>query len=100
MPTPEGIVEKHFIKQCKALSFMCLKFTSPGTTGVPDRVIIGNRQTVFVELKAPGEEPRRLQKEVIKEMRDHGALVYVASTKDQVDDLFAELIRSSALPTP
>lgn len=95
MPTPEGIVEKYFTRQCKALGFMCLKFTAPGTTGVPDRVIIANGQTVFVELKAPGKGPRRLQQEVIKEMRDHGALVYVTNTKELVDELLAELIRSS-----
>ena len=99
MATPEGIVEKYFLKRCKALGFMCLKFTSPGTRGVPDRVIIGHGQTVFVELKAPSEGLRRLQKEVVKDMRSHGAIVYVANSKDLVDELLAELIRSTARPT-
>ncbi|MGY4541159.1 hypothetical protein ACVWY0_001068 [Arthrobacter sp. UYNi723] len=94
MTTPEGIIDKHLLKQCKALKFMCLKFTSPGNNGVPDRVVIGNGQTVFIELKRPGKGPRRLQKEVIAEMRSHGAEVRVANTTEQVDDLLAELIRS------
>lgn len=98
MTTPEGTIEKHLLKQCKALKFMCLKFTSPGNNGVPDRVVIANGQTVFIELKRPGAGPRRLQREVIAEMRSHGAAVHVANTIDQVDDLLGELIRSSAHP--
>lgn len=96
MPTPEGVVEKYFLKRCKALGFMCLKFTSPGTRGVPDRVIIGHGWTVFVELKAPSEGLRRLQQEVIKDMRSHGAIVHVANSKELVDELLAELIRPPA----
>ncbi|MCB5280565.1 hypothetical protein [Arthrobacter sp. ES1] len=99
--TPEGIIEDHLLKQCKKLKFMCLKFTSPGNTGVPDRVIIGNGQTVFLELKRPGEGPRRLQEEVIAEMISHGAAVRVADTKDLVDELLAEIIAGSVrVPAP
>jgi hypothetical protein len=91
MSTPEGIVEKYFLKRSTALGFMCLKFTAPGTAGVPDRIIIRDGRTVFVELKAPGEGPRRLQREVIKDLRSHGALVYLADTKELVDELLTEL---------
>ena len=94
MTTPEGVVEDHLINQCKELKFMCLKFTSPGTTGVPDRLVIANGHTVFIELKRPGGKTRRLQQIVIADMRSHGAVVHVADTKDQVDDLLAELIRT------
>lgn len=92
MRTPEGIVEDHLLDRCKHLKFMCLKFTCPGTTGVPDRVVIANGQTVFIELKAPGKKPRRLQEEVIAEMRSHGADVRVANTKDLVDEVLADLV--------
>ena len=47
-----------------ATSKGCLfwKFTSPGTNGVPDRIIIGpGGQMAFLELKAPGEKPSAQQ---------------------------------------
>jgi hypothetical protein len=93
--TPEGKVEDHLFKQCKKLDFVCLKFTSPANSGVPDRVIIGNGLTVFLELKAPGEVPRALQYEVINEMISHGAIVRVADTKTLVDELLAEIVTGS-----
>ena len=40
----------------------CLKFVSPGYTGVPDRIILlPGGSVVFVELKRPGKEPRQRQ---------------------------------------
>lgn len=98
--TPEGIIEDHLRRQCKALGFMCLKFTSPGRTGVPDRVVIGNGQTVFIELKKPGEVLRRLQQEVITDMRAAGAAVHIADTKDLVDDVLAKIIAGQAQTAP
>ena len=64
----EAVVERYFKKRCESEGFLCYKFTSPGTDGVPDRVIIGHGLTVFVELKAPGEKPRKLQVHTFDEM--------------------------------
>jgi hypothetical protein len=97
--TPEGVVEDHLFKQCKKLDLVCLKFTSPANSGVPDRVIIGNGLTVFLELKAPGETLRDLQHERINEMISHGAIVRVADTKALVDELLAE-IKAGTVSTP
>ena len=99
MTKPEAAVENHLISQCKKLKFMCLKFTSPGTTGVPDRVVIANGHTVFIEIKRPGGKLRRLQEVMVAEMRSHGAVVHVADTKDLVDDVLAQLIRTSVRST-
>lgn len=97
--TPEGRVEKHLFKQCKKLDFVCLKFTSPANSGVPDRVVIGNGLTVFLELKAPGETLRTLQHEVVAQMISHGAIVRVANTKALVDELLAEMVAGSVAST-
>lgn len=97
--TPEGKVEDHLFKQCKKLDFVCLKFTAPANSGVPDRVIIGNGLTVFLELKAPGESLRDLQHEVINEMISHGAIVRVADTKALVDGLLAEIVAGTVSST-
>ncbi|HEX9230145.1 MAG TPA: hypothetical protein VF885_26385, partial [Arthrobacter sp.] len=97
--TPEGVVEDHLFKQCKKLDFVCLKFTSPANSGVPDRVVIGNGMTVFLELKAPGESLRALQHEVITEMIGRGAIVRVADTIALVDKLLAEIVAGTVSST-
>lgn len=84
--TPEGRIESYFVKQCKAHGLLCYKFTAPSTAGVPDRIAIGNGRTVFVELKAPGEKPRALQRAIHRQIQAHGGTIFVIDTKDGVDD--------------
>lgn len=91
MGKPEGRVERHFVKSAERNGFLHFKFTAPSTNGVPDRILVGHGLTLFVELKAPGEKPRKLQTVVMDDMRQHGAVVYVADTKEAVDSIFAEL---------
>lgn len=91
MGKPEGEIEDYMRKQAKKYDFLYYKFVSPSHNGVPDRILIGHGKTVFVELKRPGETPRKLQQEVHKEMRKHGAIVYVIDNKPDVDTLLQEL---------
>lgn len=55
----ESKIEAYLRQRVKDLGGIAYKFTSPGNSGVPDRLVLlpGNR-TVFVELKAPGKKPR------------------------------------------
>ena len=87
----ESVVEKYLRKQAEEHGYLCYKFVSPAHNGVPDRVLIGHGLTFFVELKAPGEEPRKLQQRVIERIRDHGGTVYVIDTKEGVNELFETL---------
>jgi len=59
----ERKIETMLVKQVKAAGGMALKLISPGMAGVPDRIVLlpGGR-ILFVELKAPGEKPRPLQR--------------------------------------
>ena len=42
---------------------LCLKFTSPSMTGIPDRIILLPKEKIeIIELKRPGREPRPIQK--------------------------------------
>lgn len=51
----------------------CLKFVSPGYTGVPDRIILlPGGAVVFAELKRPGEQPRQRQVFVQSQFRKLG----------------------------
>lgn len=65
----------------------CLKFTSPGFTGVPDRIILlPGAHVIFVELKKPGKKERKRQEYVQGLLRKLGFEVYssVRST-EQID---------------
>lgn len=92
MGRAEAYVEDYLVKRANELGFYCCKFTSPATNGVPDRILIGYGRTFFVETKAPGGKPRPLQRAVHKQMRAHGGEVYVASTREQVDDILLSII--------
>lgn len=83
----ENDVETYLYTQAKKYDILCYKFTAPSTRGVPDRILIGNGKTIFLELKRPGEKPRKLQFAIHKRMREHGATVFVADTKELVNDV-------------
>lgn len=58
---------------------LCLKFESPGFTGVPDRLILlPGGKVIFAELKKPGKTERARQLYVQGLLRDLGFEVYSA----------------------
>lgn len=68
----------------------CLKFVSPGYTGVPDRMILlpGGR-VVFVELKQPGRRERKRQEYVQGKMRELGFDVFSSvRTDEQIEQVW------------
>lgn len=57
----------------------CLKFVTPGFTGVPDRIILlPGAETVFVELKRPRQVERQRQLFVQAGLRKLGFKVFSA----------------------
>ncbi len=88
---PEEEIENYLKKVAKENNFLCYKFKSPGNNGVPDRLLIGHDMIFFVETKAPGEKPRKLQLRVFNRIRQHGANVFVLDTKEKIDELFNKL---------
>lgn len=86
----EAIIEQYLFDKVKAAGGQCYKFSASITNGVPDRIVILNK-TVFVELKAPGEKPRKLQEVRHQEIRNSGGEVYVIDSKQQVNDLVDKL---------
>ena len=52
----EKSIEEKLVAAVKAVGGVCWKFTSPGTSGVPDRIVLMPSGRIgFVEVKAPGE---------------------------------------------
>lgn len=73
----ESKIEKDCSEWAKQNGWLGFKFSSPNHKGVPDRLYIKGGLTVYVEFKAPGKKPTKLQERVIARMRKHGAIVHV-----------------------
>ena len=73
----EKDIESSLRKPIRELGGLCLKFETPGFTGVPDRILLlpGGR-VVFVETKKPGKTERRRQELVQAQIRALGFTVY------------------------
>ena len=89
----EADVETYFKKQVeKRLGGLAPKFVSPGLNGVPDRlVLLPGGRVIFVELKAPKKNLRKLQEYVCGKIRALGFTVLKIDTKEGVDAFIAEV---------
>lgn len=58
----ESTIERRVCKWAQEHGWLAYKFVSPNQRGVPDRVFVSPRGVVvFVEFKAPGGKPTKLQ---------------------------------------
>ena len=74
----EKEIEQKLVKEVKKKGGICPKWVSPGFDGVPDRIVIlPEGKIAFVEVKAPGEKPRPLQKARHSLLRKLGVRVYI-----------------------
>ncbi|HAP5399758.1 TPA: VRR-NUC domain-containing protein [Enterococcus faecalis] len=83
----ENDIEKYLVRQIKRIGALCYKFTSPGTRGVPDRIILYQGNVFFVELKRPGGKPRKDQLKTIEKFKEQLIPVFVIDSKQGVDTL-------------
>ena len=87
----ERDVERKLKKAVEAEGGLCLKWVSPGYTGVPDRIILmAGGAVAFVETKAPGKRERPRQELVQAALRSLGFTVF--SSVDGTDRI-AEVVR-------
>jgi len=71
---------------------LAMKFVSPGLVGVPDRIVILPQGKLgFVELKAPGEKPRKIQVRRIEQLKKLGFLVYVLDDKEKIGEILDDI---------
>ena len=85
----ERDVEKYLVKQTRAHGGDCRKVQWINRRNAPDRVLLLPNVTIWVELKAPGEEPTVNQNEEHESMRAMGQTVFVIDSIEGVDALFA-----------
>nr|WP_304413605.1 VRR-NUC domain-containing protein [Trueperella pecoris] len=88
----ETVVEQALSKAVRTHGGLCWKFTSPGTVGVPDRIIIlPGGHVGFVEVKAPGQKPRPIQTHRHNQLHALGANVYTIDHPNQIQGILNEI---------
>ena len=93
----EKIIEEKLTKAVRQKGGVCWKFTSPGTAGVPDRIVLMPKGHIaFVEVKAPGEKPRKLQLSRHQLLRRLGFTVYVLDASEDIEKIISEVKNDGA----
>jgi hypothetical protein len=82
----ERDIERHLVERVKALGGMCIKFTSPGRRGVPDRIVmLPDGVLHWVELKRPGGTLEAHQAREHARMLKLGQRVLVLDTIEKIE---------------
>lgn len=88
----EKDIERILVTEVKKLGGRAYKWTSPGNSGVPDRIVIfPNQAPVFVELKTGTGRLTALQKVQISRLIDLGQDVRVLYGMDDVGRFLEEM---------
>ena len=88
----EKTIEQHLVKAVKNSGGIAPKLVSPGFVGMPDRlVLLPGGKIGFVEVKAPGKEPRPLQVARHGLLRRLGFKVYVLDDPEQIGGILDEI---------
>jgi hypothetical protein len=88
----EKIIEQHLVKAVKNSGGIAPKLMCPGFDGMPDRlVLLPGGKIGFVEVKAPGKEPRPLQVARHGLLRRLGFKVYVLDAPEQIGGILDEI---------
>ena len=95
MKKSEKEIEAYLVRSVKNKKGLCMKWTSPGKAGVPDRiVIVPGGKVYFVELKA--EDKRNnlspLQKNFIQNLKNLNCDVRVIASFQEVDKFIEEVM--------
>lgn len=69
MSVLERAIEEVVVDYATNKGVLYLKLNVLGRRGWPDRIFVANGRVLFVEFKAPGEEPRKLQEEIHARLR-------------------------------
>ena len=89
----EKTIEKKLVQAVKNEGGMCPMLVSPGTDGMPDRmVLLPEARIGFVEVKAPGAKPRPLQERRHEQLRELGFQVSVLDDPEQIPGIIEEIL--------
>ena len=102
MKKSESEIEAYLVKCVKNKKGLCMKWTSPGNAGVPDRiVIVPGGDVYFVELKAEGKrgDLSPLQRNFINKLKNLNCDARVIASFKEVDNFIKEVIHDEVSST-
>lgn len=85
----ERDVEQYLVERTKVAGGECRKLKWIGRHGAPDRLVMLNGKTIFIELKAPGEKAKPHQVREHERMRKMGQRVEIVDSFEGVDEVLA-----------
>lgn len=92
----ERAIEEKLRVESQKRGGLAMKFVSPGLVGVPDRIVaLPQGKIGFVELKAPGEKPKKIQVRRMEQLRNLGFLVYVLDDKEKIGEILDDIQSTS-----
>jgi hypothetical protein len=80
----ESDIEKKFTQEIKKIGGIAYKFSSPGRTSVPDRLVLIKDFCFFAEIKAPKKPPTMLQKLEHVKISEYGFKVLVIDSFESI----------------
>lgn len=88
----EQFLEKKLVQTVKEYGGWAMKLVSPGTSGIPDRLLLmPGGIAAFVEVKAPGKKPRPLQIAQMNKLKKLGFPVFMLDDTDQIQTIIEEV---------
>lgn len=91
----EKEIDRKLVKEVRKKGGLCIKFSSPGLDGVPDRmVLLPDGILAFVELKAPGKKPRKLQVRRMQQFEKLGFRCFVLDNMDGIGGMIDAICSS------
>jgi hypothetical protein len=99
----EKLLEANLTARVKKIGGKCIKMVPTFEAGIPDRQVLYKGRAVFVELKAMGKRPRKLQVNYMKELELAGFECRVIDSMEGVNQLISDLVnenRSRPIPAP
>ena len=85
----ERSLEARLVRRAKSMGGLALKWVSPSTAGVPDRIVfLPGGRIIFVELKSPGKRLSPLQARMASVLTELGAEVRCIDSLEALDALF------------
>jgi len=81
----EREIESFLRESINKIGGRCLKWVSPGTAGVPDRIVLYNGKVYFIEVKRPGGTLSKLQQQFGNYLVTNGFNYYIIMSKYDVE---------------
>lgn len=91
----EKALEAYLTKRVEQAGGLSLKYSNPCQAGYPDRLLLmSGGKAAWCEVKSLGKKPRPLQIQRHEQLRRMGFEVYVADTREEIDNIIIQLTRT------